>query len=137
MAQLDVHNVSISIPYGAGTHTILAGTTKHMAFALPGTALAGGITLTKVSYSSNVAIAAGSAPCFNLITLTTAGVVVATVGANGSAALTAGTPVAGTISTYWLPGTLGYLAVEMGNDPWVGTANVRADIQYVMGRGNS
>jgi hypothetical protein len=133
---MEVHNVSLSIPIAG---TVTAGTKTYMLCQLPGTAIAGGITLTSAAYCSNVAIAVGTAPSWNIITKTTAGVNVATVGANGSAAMTAGTPIKGTISTYWIPGTLGYLALEVGSEailiaqPAVLTANV----QYVMGRGNS
>ncbi len=138
MTFLNNQNVTVGIPLVAGG-TVAAGTTTHLLLAIPGTLAGGGITLTKAYYSANAAIAAGSAPAFNLVTKTSAGAVIATVGANGSAALTAGTPVVGTISTYWIPGTVGFLALEVGQGAFGAATSIalQASIQYVMGRGNS
>jgi hypothetical protein len=134
---METYNVVVSIPLVSGG-TVAAGTSRHALFALPGTAQGGGITLTKVKYSSNAAIAAGSAPALNLITMTTTGAAIATIGANGSAALTAGTPIAGTISTYYVSGTTGYLGLEVGQGAFgaATTITLHAHIQYVMGRGD-
>jgi hypothetical protein len=107
-----------------------------MLFAIPGTAYGGGITITKFAYCTNSAVASGSAPSLKLVTKTSAGAVIATVASSGSAATTAGTPIAGTISTAWVPGTVGYLAVEVGHAAFgaATTVNLVASVQYVVGR---
>jgi hypothetical protein len=130
----DLHSVNLTIPYGTAIGTAVA-----MVMPIPGTAYGGGIYLVRAAYCSNVAIAAGSAPAIRLVTLTSAGAVIATVGANGSAALTAGTPIAGTISTPWIAGTVGYLGLEVGHEVSGPNNNpgLSAVVQYYMGRGSA
>jgi len=107
--------------------------------AIPGTAYGGGITLVRWSYAANVAIAAGSAPAVRLVTLNSSSLPVGTPCANGSAATTAGTAIAGTISTPWVPGTIGYLGVEYTQATYGGTSPAYAivDIDYFHGRGSA
>lgn len=130
----EVHHVNISIPYGTAV-----GTSVHMMLPIPGTAFGGGITLARARYCSNVAIGAGTSPAIRLVTMTSAGAIIATVGANGSAALTAGTPITGTISTYWIPGTVGYLGLQVGHEV-SGENNfpaLSASVEYFYGRGSA
>lgn len=129
----DLHTANVSVNYGTAI-----GTSVAMIMPIPGTAHGGGIYLVRAAYSAPVAVAVGSAPAIRLVTLSSAGAILGTVGANGSAALTAGTPIAGTISTPWVSGTIGYLALEWGHE-----ANGRADnaliasVQYYFGRGSA
>lgn len=129
----EIQTITTSANYGTAVGTSIA-----LIMPIPGTAFGGGIYLVRAAYAAPVAVAAGSAPAIRLVTLTSAGAVIATVGANGSAALTAGTPIAGTISTPWISGTVGYLALEWGHE-----ANGRADnslvasVQYYLGRGSA
>lgn len=130
----DLQSINLSIPYGTAL-----GTSVALVMPIPGTADGGGITLVKAAYCSNVAIGAGTAPVIRLVTMTSAGAVIATIGANGSAALTAGTPITGTISTAWIPGTVGYLGLEVGHEV-AGPNNypaLSAAIQYYHGRGSA
>jgi len=137
MAAQVIQSHSVSIPV-VSVGTLAAGTVRTPIMKLPGT-IAGGITLINAAYSSETAIAAGSAPSFNLVTLTTTGAVIATVGANGSAALSAGTPVTGTISTRWIPGTVGYLAVEAGHAAYgaASMVNYQVHLNWVYGRADT
>ena len=131
----DLHSINLTVPYAG---TVAAGTFVAPIMRIPGTAYGGGITLVNAAYSSPIAIGAGTSPAIRLVTLTSAGVVIATVGANGSAALTAGTPIAGTISTYWIPGTVGYLALEWGHE--IAANNnmaITACVNYYYGRGSA
>jgi hypothetical protein len=127
----DVMNVCVNINAG----TLAVGTTNVVAFWAPTDAIGGGLTVTDVRYSSNAAIAAGSAPNFTLVTLGTNSATNGTIAsAIGSAAFTAGTSRVGTISDAWVDGTEG-VAVQ-----WAQTAanadspTITAHIQYKMGR---
>lgn len=131
----DLKLITNTVPYGG---TVAAGTFVAPILKIPGTAHGGGIYLVSAAYSSPIAIGAGSAPVIRLVTLTSAGAIIGTIGANGSAALTAGTPIAGTISTPWISGTVGYLAVEWGHE--IAAHNsmaLTAMIQYYHGRGSA
>lgn len=131
----ELHTVSHTVPYGG---TVAAGTFVAPIMPIPGTAHGGGVSLVSVAYSCPIAIGAGSAPAIRLVTLSAAGAILGTVAANGSAALTAGTPIAGTISTRWIAGTVGYLAVEWGHE--IAAHNSMAlttMIQYYKGRGSA
>ena len=129
-----INTVSIVIPYGAGTTT--AGTSNYLLMALPGTSYGGGAYIVRGYYSSNKAIASGSAPAFNLITQTSTGGTIGTIGANGSAALSGGTPVAATISTAWVPGTVAFVSVQVCHDAYAATDNaLTATFQWYPGRG--
>ena len=87
----DVHSLTVALPL-VSFGTVAAGTARSVLLKVPGTAIGGGISLVSAAYSANAAIAAGSAPAFKLVTLTSTGAVIATIGANGSAALSAATP---------------------------------------------
>jgi hypothetical protein len=129
----DLQSINVTVPYGTAV-----GTTIAMVMPIPGTAYGGGIYLVRAAYCSPVAIAAGSAPAIRLVTLTSAGAVIATLGANGSAALTAGTPIAGTISTAWVAGTVGYLGLEWGHEANSNNNfTLSAAVQYYLGRGST
>ena len=134
MAQYESHNFCAVLPLGAGT--VAAGTFLQPIMALPGTSHGGGITLTKVWYSTNKAIAAGSAPTAALLSLTATGGTVATVVTGlSSAAWTAGTPVVGTIAAGFVSGTCGYLGVKVGHEALEADETyLTVGIQYVMGR---
>lgn len=132
----DLNTTNIVIPYGAGTSA--AGTNNYLLMPVPGTAYGGGINLVRGYYSSSKAIAAGSAPAFNLITLNATGGTIGTIGANGSAALSAGTPVVATISTKWVPGTISFLAIQLCHDDIVAqNTALTASFQWYAGRGSA
>jgi hypothetical protein len=134
----DLHTVNVTIPLGAGTST--AGTSNVLALALPGTSYGGGITLRQVYFGSNKAIAAGSAPCFRLITQTSTGGTIGTIVSSGSAALSAGTPVVGTITaaSAYIPGTVAFVSVQFGINALAAVDTyLSAVIQYSVGRGSA
>jgi len=119
---MEIHNVCIPISLGG---TLAVGTSNIFGFWVPTDAVGGGITVTRVAYSSDKAIAAASAPNFTLVSLGTNGAVNGTIAsATGSAAFTAGTPRAGTISTAFVDASYG-VAVQ-----WAQTA-ANADISYI------
>jgi len=131
----DIRSITLTVPYAG---TVAAGTFVAPIMKIPGTAHGGGIYLVSADYSSPIAIGAGTSPVIRLVTLTSAGAVIATVGANGSAALTAGTPITGTISTPWIAGTVGFLALEWGHE--IAANNnmaITACVNYYLGRGSS
>jgi len=131
----DIRSISLTVPYAG---TVAAGTFVAPIMKIPGTSHGGGIYLVSADYSSPIAIGAGTAPAIRLVTLTSAGGVIATVGANGSAALTAGTPITGTISTPWISGTVGFLALEWGHE--IAANNnmaITACVNYYLGRGSA
>jgi hypothetical protein len=134
----EVFSANAVIPLGAGT--VAAGTFLVPFLALPGTAQGGGITLTKVWYSTNKAIAAGSAPSAELLSLTTTGGTVAIVCTKlGSAAWTAGTPIVGTLVSGqgYVPGTAGYLGVKIGHENLAASETyITVGVNYMLGRGS-
>lgn len=136
MANANIYNANVTIPLGAGT--VAAGTSIAIVMALPGTLYGGGITLNKVYYTANKAVAAGSAPSLVLLGLTATGGTVATYSTNGSAALTAGTPIAGTIDTAWVPGTVAFLGLKYGHENLAAASTqLNCNILYSIGRGSA
>jgi len=130
--------VTVLVPLGMGT-AASAGTSLQPIFALPGTSqFGGGITITKVWYSTNKAVASGSAPTAELISLTSTGGTVAIVcTALSSAAWTAGTPVLGTLvaGKEFVPGTVSYIGVKIGHDLLTSQDTcLNVGIMYVSGR---
>jgi hypothetical protein len=136
MSQLDGLNASITIPLGAGT--VSAGTSISLIMSIPGTLYGGGITIKKIWYCANKAVAAGSAPSLAILGLTSAGGTAATYSTNGSAALTAGTPIAGTIDTAWVPGTVSFLGLKYGHENLAASSTqLTCNIVYAIGRGSA
>ena len=132
----NVMNAAITIPLGAGT--VAAGTSISVIMAVPGTAYGGGITLHNIWYTANKAVAAGSAPSLVILGLTSTGGTAATYSTNGSAALTAGTPIAGTISTAWVPGTVSFLGLKYGHEALAAASTqLTCNILYSVGRGSA
>jgi len=132
----ELHLTNVCIPYGAGTTA--AGTSNYLAMIIPGTSYGGGINLVKWNYGANKAVAAGSAPAVNLITLNATGGTIGTICANGSAALSAGTPVTGTITTAWIPGTISFLAVQVCHDAYAATdVALNVSLAWFHGRGSA
>jgi hypothetical protein len=132
MATGEVHNLNVSL----GNGTLAVGTTVIGAFAVPANSLGGGITLTAVHFWSNAAIAAASAPVFELVGLGTGFAVAGTLTTVlGSAAWTAGTARVGTISTAFVdPDTYAYVGVQRKQTAAnADTPVVGCSIQYVMG----
>lgn len=135
----DLLSKSVVIPLlGSGT---LGGPQSNIVpiMSIPGTAYGGGITLVRWGYSTNVVLASGSAPAVSLVTLNSSSLPVGTPAANGSAATTAGTVIAGTISTPWVPGTISYLGVRYTQATYGGTspAYMVVDLDYFHGRGSA
>jgi len=130
--------VTVLIPLGMGT-AAAAGTSLQPILALPGTSeYAGGITITKVWYATNKAVASGSAPTAELISLTSTGGTVAIIcTALASAAWTAGTPVVGTLvaGKEFVPGTVSYIGVKIGHETLSAyETSLAVGINYVSGR---
>ena len=67
----ELFTVNVSLPISGGG-TVAAGTFTVPILPIPGTADGGGIYLVRAAYSSNVAIAAGSAPDVKIVSLTSA-----------------------------------------------------------------
>ena len=136
----DVKNLSVIIPLlgAAGT----AGGPQSNSIPLmriPGTLYGGGITIDRWDYATNVVLAVGSAPAVRLVSQNSANLPIATLCSNGSAATTAGTAIAGTITTQWVPGTVGFLGLEYTQATYGGTspAWMNVNVQYHIGRGSS
>ena len=127
-------NLFVNVPIVLGG-TAALGTTNVFAFHAPADGKGGGITVQKVNFYSKDAVAAASAPSFELVTLGTNSAINGTIcAATGSSAFTAGTAKAATISNAWVDGDY-RVAVK-----WIQTA-VNADqlycnagISYVMGK---
>lgn len=127
----NVNNVCVNLLNG----TLPVGTSRVLAFKVPSDAIGGGITLTSCQFASNAAIAAASAPVYELVNLSSTGAISGTLTTVlGSANWTAGTPRTGTISTAFVDAD-NYVAVQ-----WKQTA-VNADtpvisavIGYLMGK---
>jgi len=133
----NVTPMNFAVPLGAGT-AAAAGTSIVVLTALPGTLYGGGITLNKIWYTANKAVAAGSAPAISLLGLTSTGGTVATYSTNGSAALTAGTPIIGTIDTAWVPGTVAFLGLKYGHETFTAHETVLSvNILCSVGRGSA
>lgn len=105
---------------------------------IPGTSYGGGINIVRWSYTTNIAVASGSAPAVRLVTQTSANLPIATICSNGSAATTAGTAVTGTITTAWVAGTVGWLGCEYTQNTYGGTSPLymAVSVQYHLGRGS-
>jgi hypothetical protein len=135
---MENNQVTVLIPLGMGTPAA-AGTSLQPIFALPGTSqYGGGITITKVWYSTNKVVASGSAPTAELISMTSTGGTVAIVcTALSSAAWTAGTPVVGTLvaGKEFVPGTVSYIGVKVGHETLSAhETSLAVGIMYVSGR---
>ena len=127
----DVHNVAINIANG----TLAVGTTNVFGFWVPTASVGGGITITKVTYTSNEAIAAASAPNFTLVSVGTDSATSGTLAtAIGSVAFAAGTAQPGTISTSFVDATYGVAVQWAQTAENAATPTVTAQVQYVMGR---
>lgn len=139
MASNDLLTTNVTLPIVSGGTLAAAGTWSVPILRMPGTSHGGGITIVRADLTANVAIGAGSAPSWQLVTQTSANAAIATVASNGSAALTAGTAAAGTISTAYVPGTVGFLAVKYGHAIFGAATPVYlvASLQYYVGRGSA
>jgi hypothetical protein len=134
----ELFTTNVTLPISGGG-TVAAGTFIVPAFALPGTSHGGGVYLVRAKYAANAAIAVGSAPIFQIVSLDANSLPIATLGANGSAAMAAGTAIVGTISTNWVAGTVGYVGIKYGHGAF-GAATmvyVNASLQYYLGRGSA
>ena len=128
----EVMNVHVNLANG----TSAPGTTVIYGFKAPSDAVGGGITITDVRFCSRMAIAAASAPVFEVVTLGTNAAINGTVtSVLASANWTAGTPRLGTITDGWVDGD------EFVGVQWKHTAAnadahiIGCSIQYKMGRG--
>ena len=131
---------TVSIPL-LGASGTLGGPQANVVpiMRVPGTAYGGGLVLVRWDYSSNVAIAVGSAPAVSLVTLNSSSLPVGTPAANGSALTTAGTAISGTITTAWVPGTISFLGVKYSQATYGGTspAYIVVNVDYFHGRGSA
>jgi len=131
MSNANVMNVCVPLANG----TLAIGTSTIVGFYAPSDAVGGGITITKVDYASNAAIAAASAPVFECVKLSSTGAIAGTIAtALGSENWTAGTSRVGTLSTVFVD------AGEAVAFKWTQTAAngalnvVTGMVQYVMGQ---
>jgi hypothetical protein len=139
MAQ-DLYTTNLIIPLLGAAGTLGGPQSNSIPIMrIPGTAYGGGINIVRWHYACNVAIAVGSAPAVRLVSQTSANAAIATLCANGSAAITAGTAIAGTITTPWVSGTVGYLACEYTQATYGGTspAYLNVSVQWYAGRGSA
>jgi hypothetical protein len=123
---------AVNVALGGGT--VAVGTTYAPAFKVPTDANGGGITILAAGVASQFAIAAGSAPVFELVYLGSTSAIAGTLGTCAAGAFTAGTVKELTITTAFIDAPY-YVAFKVG-----GTA-VNGDqlcangyITYVMGR---
>lgn len=114
--------------------TLAVGTLDYFLGFVPSSAVGGGITVTAFGLFSTDANGAGSAPQLDLLTTTSACVVNGTVGTKGSAATTAGTAAAGTISSAFVDAGYGLIARWKQIAVNADAQNITAYVQYVMGR---
>jgi hypothetical protein len=135
----EIYTQTVAIPL-PNCGTAAAGTYFVPVLTMPGTANSG-ITIKKWWYATNAVIAAGSAPSVSLVEMNSACLRIAsgTIGANGSAATTAGTAITGTLSTAWIPGTVAFIGVEYGQAAYGAAVPMymTVGIQYVLGRGSA
>lgn len=125
--------MNVCVPLGNGTSAL--GTTNIVGFYAPSDAVGGGITIVKVDYASNEAIAAASAPVFECVALTSAGVIAGTIATVlGSANWTAGTSRVGTLSTVFVDAgqAVGFTKKQTSVNGAIPV--VTAMVQYVMGK---
>ena len=128
----------VNIPIVAGG-TLAVGTTYVGGFRVPNDDAGGGITVLNVDFFSANAIAAASAPTFELVTLGTDSAVNGTIStATGSVAWTAGTVKAGTLSTVWIDEDDDHAFVAVKHSQTTGAENAAVSyinclVQYVQG----
>lgn len=125
--------MNVCVPLSNGTSAV--GTTNIVGFYAPSDAVGGGITIVKVDYASNAAIAAASAPVFECVTLTSAGVISGTIATVlGSANWTAGTSRVGTLSTVFVDAGQAVAFKRANTAVNADAPIITAMVQYVMGR---
>lgn len=134
MANANVMNVNVNLSPVKGTMAV--GTSLIYGFQAPSDSVGGGISITKVNFCSRTAIAAASAPVFEVVTCAAADSAInGTVStALGSANWTAGTIRNATVADAWVD------AGEIVQIQWKQTAAnadehiIGCSIEYVMGR---
>lgn len=135
-----LYTTSVTIPLLAAAGTLGGPQSNAIpVMRIPGTAYGGGINIVRWNYWTNVAIASGSAPAVRLVSQTATNAAIATLCANGSAATSAGTAITGTVTTSWVPGTVGYLGCEYTQATYGGTspAYMVVSVQWYPGRGSA
>ena len=133
MGNANVMNVTIPVLSQPGTMAV--GTTTIFGFYAPSDAVGGGITVTRVDFCSDIALAAASAPVFELVTKTSAGVVNGTIStALASANWTAGTSRVGTLSTAFVDAGYGVFVQWKQTAASADIPILNCSVQYVMGR---
>lgn len=120
-----------SVPY---VGTIAVGTTTFLNIKAPSDANGGGFTITEAYAVSPVAIAAGSSPQYELVTMNSSYAINGTIAAVTTGAWTAGTPKAFTISDGWVDGGE-YVGVKQHGTAVNGdTLRVSVSFNAVMGK---
>jgi len=114
--------------------TLALGTVDYFLGFAPTGSQGGGITVTGFGVWSTDAAGAGSAPQIDLLTTTSACAVNGTVGTKGSAATTAGTAAAGTISAAFVDAGYGLIVRHKQIAINADVQTITAYVQYVMGR---
>jgi len=133
MGNANVMNVCIPLLSQPGTMAV--GTTTIFGFYAPTDAVGGGITITRVDFCSNIALTAASAPVFELVTKTSAGVLNGTItSVLGSANWTAGTSRVGTVSTAFVDAGYGVFAQWKQTAASADIPILNCSVQYVMGK---
>jgi hypothetical protein len=131
MSNANVMNVNVGLLAG----TTPVGTSTIFGFYAPSDAVGGGITITKVDYASNEAIAAASAPVYTCVKLTSAGAINGTIATVlGSAAWTAGTSRVGTLSTVFVDAGEAVAFVRSQTAANGAIPIVTGMVQYLMGQ---
>jgi len=131
MGNANVMNVCVPLSNG----TLALGTTTIVGFYAPSDAVGGGITITKVDFASNAAIAAASAPVFECVVLSSAGAIAGTIAtALGSAAWTAGTSRVGTLSTVFVDAGQAVAFKRAQTAVNADAQVITGMVQYLMGR---
>jgi len=126
--------MQVCVPVSANG-TLAVGTTYLFGMRAPSDANGGGVTVVGVDFASDSAIAAASAPVYEVVKTTSAGVINGTAATVlGSAAWTAGTSRVGTLSTVFVDATEQLHVCHKQTAANADTPRITCVIEYVMGR---
>lgn len=128
---MEIINAPVTLLAGG---TLTVGTVNKLAFKVPSDANGGGITILSAGVCSAGAIAAGSAPVYELVTLGTNSAINGTIGVWTAGAFTAGTVKELTITTAWVDAPYYVAFKESGTVANGSMLFVNGYVQYAMGR---
>ena len=125
--------INVSVPLIAGG-TAALGTVYKLGFKVPTDANGGGITVLAAGVASPAAVASGSAPLYEVVTLSSSSVVSGTIGTVAAAAYTAGTVREMPITDSWADGGEFVAFKELISAVNANQLYLTGYVQYKMGR---